>query len=122
MNGIPDPEEDINGDGKHTILDCLPEELRLQVENRMQRTVTLVSVTSAANADTVKEVSAVCDEGYRVMGGGFEIESANNEWLINVKRSYPSAAGAWLVRAEAAPLVRSAWSVTAWAICDSLTQ
>jgi hypothetical protein len=122
MNGIPDPEEDINNDGKHDILDCLPEELRRQVESRMRRTVTRVSVISESDAEPVKEVEAVCDDGYVVISGGFDIESANNEWLINVKKNYPSADNTWLVRAEAAPLVRGAWSVTAWAICDSLTQ
>jgi hypothetical protein len=122
MNGIADPEEDINGDGKHNIIDCLPENLQQQVAERLKRTIDRVSVTSEVNTDPVKMVEAVCPNGYVAIGGGHEIDSPMSNWMINVSKSYPASVTIWRVQAEAPVIVKDAWSVTAWAICDKVTQ
>jgi hypothetical protein len=122
MDGVADEEEDVNADGKYNIVDCLPENLQQQIVNRQRRQIERVSVTSEVNDESLKEVEAACPEGYTVIGGGFALESASANWLINVSKSYPSSDITWLVQAEAPALNTEEWSVTAWAICDASVQ
>lgn len=122
MDGVADADEDVNGDGKHNIIDCLPENLQQQVAERLQRTIDRVSVTSEVNTEPIKMVEAVCPNGYVAIGGGHEIDSTISNWMINVSKSYPSSVTTWTVQAEAPSVVKEAWSVTAWAICDKVSQ
>ncbi len=122
MNGVADADEDVNSDGKHNIIDCLPENLQTQVSERLRRSIEQVKVTSEVNLDTVKQIDASCPNGQAVIGGGFEVTSPTSNWMINVSRSYPINATTWRVVAEAPSLVKEAWSVTAWAICDTVAE
>ena len=121
MDGEQDPDEDVNEDGKYNIIDCLPEELQQQVAARTRRTLMRVSETSDLSLDLVKEVDAVCPDGYMAISGGFVLESDMYDWLINVKESYPMDDTTWHVSAEAPVLVDEEWAVTAWAVCDALS-
>lgn len=81
-----------------------------------------MSVVSEANTEPIKMVEAVCPNGYAAIGGGYEIDSTAWNWAINVSKSYPSSVTTWTVQAEAPSVVKEAWSVTAWAICDRVSQ
>ncbi|MEZ4636445.1 MAG: hypothetical protein R2856_16020 [Caldilineaceae bacterium] len=122
MDGVADADEDVNGDGKHNIIDCLPENLQAQVTERLQRNIEQVKVTSDSDMQTIKQVDAACPNGEMVIGGGFEVTSASSNWMINVTRSCPLSATTWRVVAEAPSLVKEPWSVTAWAICDVVSE
>ncbi len=131
MDGIPDPEEDINNDGKFTILDCLPEEMIRQLQVRLARTAIRVSEATEANTDVTKEVDAVCPDGYMVIGGGIEIDApTTDDWDFTVEDSYPATDQAWRARANArfvgaelgTVIDAVEWSLVSWAICDRLPE
>ncbi len=118
MDGVADADEDINSDGKHNIFDCLPEDLQTQVAARMKRNLNRISAESANDATPSKTVKAICPDGSVVIAGGHAVESVASDWAINVAASYPIDDTTWQVRAVASPLVREAWTVTAWALCE----
>ena len=122
MDGVAGDDEDVNNDGKHNIIDCLPDNLQAQVTERLRRNIEQVKVSSDADMETIKQVDAACPNGQAVIGGGFEVTSASSNWMINISRSYPLNATTWRVVAEAPSLVREPWSVTAWAICDVVSE
>lgn len=122
MDGVADADEDVNDDGKHNIFDCLPEELQNQVTDRMKRALSRVSAVSPTDVTSSKVVEAICPEGSMVIAGGHAVKSKASDWAINVAESYPINDTTWHVRAEAPIVVREPWDVTAWAICEVVSE
>jgi hypothetical protein len=77
--------------------------------------VTIRTATSASNSTTPKTVTASCNAGEGVLGGGGLVTNPGGS--VSIVGNYPSSATAWTVDAIETDNYNANWSITAYAIC-----
>jgi hypothetical protein len=77
--------------------------------------VTIRNATSASNSTSTRTITASCNGGESVIGGGGLV--TNPGASVSMTSSYPASASTWTVDAVETDNYGSNWSITAYAIC-----
>jgi hypothetical protein len=73
--------------------------------------------TIGASITRTKQGSARCDEGQKVLSGGYTLSGDSR--AVQVKSSRPSGTSAWFVRAQQTRKGSADWSLLVYAVCST---
>jgi hypothetical protein len=133
-NYQPDPEEDRNGDGRVSVIDCQgapgaaavappqasgPSVLLPVTGNTTGLDLLPLANRSGNDGEAYKVVDVACPANRRVMSGGALIESSTpNDVRMAIQSQFLIAPNVYrVVAVRNSPDTSGVWSVTGWVLC-----